>query len=68
MGRKKKPADEHQGEPVSVRFQAEVMEAIRRACAVTQIPPSVFIRAAVLERLYQGGYWRPKPDKEPGKS
>lgn len=64
MGRPKKRPEESQGEPVTVRFQQEVLDAIRRACAVTQIGQSTFIRAAVLKELYSGGFWKPAGEKD----
>jgi hypothetical protein len=64
MGRGRKTVDEQQGEPVSVRLQTEVLAAIRRATAVTQIAQSTYIRAAVLEKLYRDGFWKPPKEEK----
>jgi hypothetical protein len=63
MGRPKKPPDEKLTERRTIGFRPAVLKAIETACATTEIPIDTWIRAAVLEKLYRDGWWKPPPER-----
>lgn len=59
MGRPRKPAAEKLSARRSVALEPIAIAAIKRACAVTRIGVDTYIRAAVYEKLYREGWWKP---------
>lgn len=63
MGRPIKDAADKLTARRSVSLEPAVLKAVKQACEVTRIGVDTYIRAAVYEKLYREGWWKP-PSRE----